>query len=58
MSKEVRELAGDEIKARILLQRYGKPEEIAYAVWFLASALRELRDRPGAARIDGGFKME
>ena len=38
MSQDVRELAGDEVKARILLKRYGKPEEVAYAVWFLASA--------------------
>ena len=37
MSEAVRELAGDEVQARILLKRFGKPEEVAYAVWFLAS---------------------
>src|SRR5436190_21433214 len=37
MSRDVRELAGDEVRNRILLKRYGKPEEVAYAVWFLAS---------------------
>ncbi len=37
MSQAVRELAGDEVKARILLKRYGTAEEVAYAVWFLAS---------------------
>ncbi len=38
MSQDVREQSGDEVKSRILLRRYGKPEEVAYAVWFLASA--------------------
>src|SRR5205807_5668444 len=37
MSQGVRDLAGDEVKARILLRRFGRPEEVAYAVWFLAS---------------------
>src|SRR6266581_2037142 len=37
MSQDVRAMAGDAVKARILLKRYGKPEEVAYAVWFLAS---------------------
>ena len=57
MSKEVRELAGDEIKARILMKRYGKPEEIAYAVWFLASAYANYVTGQ-VFSIDGGFKME
>ncbi len=37
MSQDVRDMAGDDVKSRILLKRYGKPEEAAYAVWFLAS---------------------
>jgi 3-oxoacyl-[acyl-carrier protein] reductase len=57
MSKEVRELAGDEITSRILLKRYGKPEEIAYAVWFLVSAYANYVTGQ-VFSIDGGFKME
>ena len=33
----VRDMAGESVRSRILLKRYGKPEEVAYAVWFLAS---------------------
>ncbi len=57
MSADVREMAGDEVKSRILLRRYGKPEEIAYAVWFLASAYANYVTGQ-VLSIDGGFKME
>jgi len=57
MSHEVRELAGDAVKARILLKRYGKPEEVAYAVWFLASRFADYVTGQ-IINIDGGFKME
>jgi 3-oxoacyl-[acyl-carrier protein] reductase len=57
MSEDVRELAGDAIKARILLRRYGKPEEVAYAAWFLASRLADYITGQ-VINIDGGFKME
>ena len=57
MSQEVREAAGDAVKARILLKRYGKPEEVAYAVWFLASRFADYVTGQ-IINIDGGFKME
>lgn len=57
MSQPVRELAGDDVLARILLRRYGKAEEVAYAVWFLTSRFADYVT--GAVfNVDGGFKME
>ena len=57
MSQAVRDLAGDEIKSRILLRRFGKPEEIAHAVWFLASGFADYMTGQ-VLHVDGGFKME
>jgi 3-oxoacyl-[acyl-carrier protein] reductase len=37
MSQAIRDRAGEEVKSRILLRRFGTAAEVAYAVWFLAS---------------------
>jgi len=57
MSKDVRELAGDAVKAKILLKRFGTAEDIACAVWFLASAYSSYVTGE-VLHVDGGFKME
>jgi 3-oxoacyl-[acyl-carrier protein] reductase len=57
MSRTVRDLAGDQIQSRILLKRFGKPEDIAYAVWFLSSGFASYITGE-ILHIDGGFKME
>ncbi len=57
MSQAVRDLAGDQVLARILLKRYGQPQEIANAVWFLASQLAAYVTGE-VVHVDGGFKMD
>ena len=57
MSREVRERAGDQALNRILLRRFGRPEEVAQAVWFLASRWADYITGE-ILHVDGGFKME
>ena len=57
MSQEVRERAGEVVKSRILLRRFGKPLDVAYAVWFLASRYADYITGE-VLHVDGGFKME
>jgi 3-oxoacyl-[acyl-carrier protein] reductase len=57
MSQAVRDRAGDEVKGRILLRRFGQPQDVAYAVWFLASRFADYVTGE-VLHVDGGFKME
>lgn len=57
MSKNVREMAGDTVKAKILLKRFGTPDDVACAVFFLASAWSSYVTGE-VLHVDGGFKME
>ena len=57
MSQEVRERAADQVQSRILLRRIGKPAEVAYVVWFLASRFADYITGQ-ILYVDGGFKME
>ena len=57
MSRDVRERAPEAVASRILLRRIGKPEEVAYAVWFLASRYADYITGQ-ILPVDGGFKME
>jgi 3-oxoacyl-[acyl-carrier protein] reductase len=57
MSEQIRARAGDEARSRILLRRFGTPEEVAYAVVFLASRFADYVTGQ-IIYVDGGFKME
>ena len=57
MSQEIRELAADEVRSRILLRRFGTPQDVAHAVWFLASRYADYVTGQ-VLHVDGGFKME
>ena len=57
MSQAVRDVAGEQVQSRILLRRFGSPQEVAFAVWFLASKLADYITGQ-VLHVDGGFKME
>ena len=57
MSQAVRDLADDEVKARILMRRYGSAEDVANAVWFLASDYASYVTGE-VFHVDGGFKFD
>jgi 3-oxoacyl-[acyl-carrier protein] reductase len=57
MSRAIRDGAGEEVKSRILLRRFGTATEVAYAVWFLASRFADYITGE-VLHVDGGFKME
>ena len=57
MSRDVRDAAAEEVRARILLRRFGRPEDVAPAVLFLASRFGDYMTGE-VIHVDGGFKME
>jgi len=57
MSQMVRDVAGEQVQSRILLRRFGSAQEVAFAVWFLASKLADYITGQ-VLHVDGGFKME
>ena len=57
MSQAIRDRAGEEVKSRILLRRFGAPIDVAYAIWFLASRYADYITGE-VLHVDGGFKME
>jgi len=57
LSRPVREQSAAAVQSRILLRRIGRPEEVAYAVWFLSSRYADYITGQ-VLHVDGGFKME
>ena len=57
MSQQVRDLADDQVKSRILLKSYGQASDIAQAVAFLVSDMASYVTGQ-VLYVDGGFKMD
>ena len=56
MTESIRQQAGDVVKSKILLGRFGQPEDVAKAVLFFASSLSDYVTGQ-VLNVDGGFKM-
>lgn len=56
MTEAIRQQAGDVVKSRILLGRFGQPEDVAKVVLFFASSLSDYVTGQ-VLHVDGGFKM-
>ncbi|HLC41437.1 MAG TPA: SDR family oxidoreductase [Methylomirabilota bacterium] len=56
MTRELLEQAGDEVKSRILLRRFGLPIGVGYVIMFLASRYADYITGQ-IIHVDGGFKM-
>ena len=56
MTEAIRQQAGDVVKSRILLGRFGQPEDVANVVLFFASSLSDYVTGQ-VLHVDGGFKM-
>ncbi len=57
MSQPLLASAAEEVKGKILLRRFGRPEDVAPLVLFLASRFGDYINGE-TIRVDGGFKME
>ena len=56
MTESIRQQAGEVVKSKILLGRFGQPEDVAKAVLFFASNLSDYVTGQ-VLHVDGGFKM-
>ena len=56
MTESIKQQAGDMVRSRILLGRFGQPEDVAKAVLFFASVLSDYVTGQ-VLHVDGGFKM-
>ena len=56
MTESIRQQAGDVVQSKILLGRFGQPEDVAKAVLFFASSLSDYVTGQ-VLNVDGGFKM-